>query len=624
MSLASLNSSYTQRLPNLLGSTASSPSRPGTIGKKQVFTRVGGVPFVVEDLPPITAFDGPQGTLILPPRTASPSGKRIMNQDSGQIFKFDAYFEEMALHTRLEKIRIRKCNIFFYEDDNSIMIVEQPQLNSGMPQGTILRKTVVSKPDGSFYSPQEFTIGSTVNIYGTIYNIVDSDSATRRFLEDESPTLPYPFDAFEEQRKQLHTSASRKDWGAHHSKKNELKNFIEAKLGNTVNNDGREGFLKYGNSVLKFLCIWDDTATLYGDVNEFTFIYYLSDDTIEIFSNQGPNSGRDPLFARLLRRSRLPKYLELGSAYTTLSTPSTQPQGSLYHWSDLSIGTEINVYGRALVLVDADQSTRYFYSSHGIQLMQGGRPKTSTIPKAQREIPPHNGFGSEEDSLMNCTGPLSNTLSPKKVVREEKCLSFVCEMIAKCPEDAQRRFVATYFVTDSTLKVHEIPAKNSGFVGGVFLSRGKVKGENQQFITEKDLYVGAKIMLNRHMFRVIDTNENTLRWMEMRRFTLPKSDFVCILDKLRAAPALMDDAVSGLLLEKFERADKRSSGLLDKAALMAVLSEYCMVGDEDEQLCEHELLTVVRMLSQRSIKFEYKKLIGEMLSPSSDDDLYSL
>jgi len=618
-------------LPNLPGSYPNSPtSRSGTAQgdfrkSRQTFTKIAGVPFVMEPLPPVTAFDGPQGTLVLPPRTASPSGKRIMNQSIGPILRFEAFFEEMALHTRLETVRVRKCSIFFYEDDNSIMIVEQPQLNSGMPQGTILRKTVVSKPDGTFYNPQEFRIGSRVQIYGTVYNIVDCDQATRVYLEDDSPALPYPFDAFEEQRKQLHTSASRKEWGAHHSKKNELKNFIEAKLGNTVNNAGREGFLKFGNTVLKFLCLWDDTATLYGDVNEYTLTYYLSDDTIEIFSNQGPNSGRDSQFSRLLRRSRLPKYLNPGSAYTTLSIPSNQPQGTLYHWTDLSIGTEINVYGRSVVLVDADQSTRNFYSTQGMELIQGAsRPQTSPTKKIQRIIPPHNGFGSEEDSIMNCTGPLSNTSAPKKVVGENKTLSFVCEMVAKYPEDAARRFVATYFVTDGTLKVHEIPAKNSGFVGGVFLSRGKVKGDNQQYITDKDLYLGAKLMLNAHLFRIIDTNENTLRWMEMHRFTLSKADFVTILDKLRFGPALMDDASDGNLLKRFESEDRMGSGLIDKNTLMTVLNDYGIVGDGEQQLCEHELVTIVRTLSGRGVKFEYKRLIAELLNPSSDDDLYSL
>ncbi|NDD39075.1 MAG: hypothetical protein EB082_11810 [Verrucomicrobia bacterium] len=38
-----------------------------------------------------------------------------------------------------------------------------------------------------------------------------------------------------------------------------------------------------------------------------------------------------------------------------------------------------------------------------------------------------------------------------------------------------RRFVITFYVSDGTIKVQEPPIRNSGFVGGVFLSRRAVK-----------------------------------------------------------------------------------------------------------------------------------------------------
>lgn len=45
---------------------------------------------------------------------------------------------------------------------------------------------------------------------------------------------------------------------------------------------GREGFMKYGTQTLKFRCIWDNTENLYGDVLEFSMMYYLNDDTVEV------------------------------------------------------------------------------------------------------------------------------------------------------------------------------------------------------------------------------------------------------------------------------------------------------------------------------------------------------
>eukprot|EP00607_Mallomonas_marina_P000635 CAMPEP_0182427432 /NCGR_PEP_ID=MMETSP1167-20130531/17170_1 /TAXON_ID=2988 /ORGANISM="Mallomonas Sp, Strain CCMP3275" /LENGTH=504 /DNA_ID=CAMNT_0024609661 /DNA_START=462 /DNA_END=1976 /DNA_ORIENTATION=- len=504
------------------------------------------------------------------------------------------------------------------------MIVEHPQMNSGMAQGTLLKRTVATKPDGSLYVPDDFRIGNTVRIFGVNYNIVDSDNATRRYLEDDTPALSCPVDAFEEQRKALHSS-SRKEWGAHHSKKNELKKFIEAKLGNTVDNKGRDGFLKFGNNVLKFLCIWDDTASLYGDVNEFTLTYYLSDDTVTIFSIPGVNSGRDQ-FTRLLRRAKLPKNFENGSYSSELSVAATESAESTYHWTDLAIGSEIFVFGRSLVIVDADASTRDFYAAQGRALPRGTRPPSSkmSLQKVQREIPPYNGFGSEEDSLLNCTGPLSNTAPPKKKMGENKTLAYVCRLMSQYAEDRDRRFVITYFVTDGTLKVQEIPGKNSGFVGGVFLSRSRMKGRDNEYVNEKSFYLGAKLLLQKHVFEIIDTNENTMRWMELHRDTLVRANFTSVIEKLRYIQQLMKDVENGNFLGKFESLDREDTGLADKDMVMSVLSDYDVVGSREDQLSLHEVIVIVRTLSNRDTKFEYKRLISELLDPSTDDDLYSL
>ena len=40
--------------------------------------------------------------------------------------------------------------------------------------------------------------------------------------------------------------------------------------------------MKYGTQTLKFRCIWDNTENLYGDVLEFSMMYYLNDDTVEV------------------------------------------------------------------------------------------------------------------------------------------------------------------------------------------------------------------------------------------------------------------------------------------------------------------------------------------------------
>lgn len=75
--------------------------------------------------------------------------------------------------------------------------------------------------------------------------------------------MPSPNDPHTDYRRSVEPGQA-DSWGKFHSKKNENKTFNEALLGHSVDNKGREGFLKYGNQTLKFRCIWDDTSHLYG------------------------------------------------------------------------------------------------------------------------------------------------------------------------------------------------------------------------------------------------------------------------------------------------------------------------------------------------------------------------
>lgn len=70
--------------------------------------------------------------------------------------------------------------------------------------------------------------------------------------------------------------------------------------------DTLKRFLQYDGKVLRFFCLWDDSASLFGDRREFVLHYFLCDDTIEIREILPSNSGRDAM-SSFLRRSKLPK-----------------------------------------------------------------------------------------------------------------------------------------------------------------------------------------------------------------------------------------------------------------------------------------------------------------------------
>ena len=101
-------------------------------------------------------------------------------------------------------------------------------------------------------------------------------------------------------------------------------------------------------------------------------------------------------------------------------------------------------------------------------------PVTVGIPNPNvelpRQMPPYNGFGSEEDSLCSCKGLLPKP--PKRdFIKFMECdrhgldsnvLRFLARMDTKKPIDQDRRFIISYFLADDTILVFEPPVRNSG------------------------------------------------------------------------------------------------------------------------------------------------------------------
>ena len=98
--------------------------------------------------------------------------------------RFQGYFKESVVESRLENYRIRKVTVFYYLEDKSIMVTEPKVTNSGTPQGAFLKRQMVLKQDGSQcpFMPDDFGIGCDVGIYGRIIRLYDADDYTRQFF----------------------------------------------------------------------------------------------------------------------------------------------------------------------------------------------------------------------------------------------------------------------------------------------------------------------------------------------------------------------------------------------------------------------------------------------------------
>ncbi|XP_039250468.1 EF-hand domain-containing family member C2-like isoform X2 [Styela clava] len=531
-----------------------------------------------------------------------------------QVLCFQAYFQEAVHEKREEQFRIRNCKIYFYLEDDSIQVIEPTVKNSGIPQGTLIRRHRIPLPapnDDQFYTVEHFNVGNEIVLYGRKFKLMDCDEFTRNFLRKlgvrVSNSERTPDDPYTSLRQDMEESMQ------------PLRPYERT--------DTLKQFLSHDRHVLRFWCFWDDGDCMFGDTREMVLHYFLADDTVEIREVIQPNSGRDavPVF---VKRARLPKNAPLplrqpgektdrtvlnvfgpmghGGRYILDSLKTGAVYEDYYTDADLVIGAVLNVWGRKLVLCDSDNFTKEFYKSkYGIDDFTPIKYKADSKPQVPRPVPPYNGFGSEEDSLCSCMGliPKPPQLDFIKFMErdrhglESNVLRFVAYMSTDSPIDKDRKFIISYFLSDDTVSVFEPPQRNSGIIGGKFLERGRIKKPSQEifksemseYFTAQDFFVGANVTINDFNFTIVDADEYAFRYMEKHEDEFPVANMSVIIDKLRSAAK---DKVKDIK-EFFVMNDPEGGETIRYESFRNLLAQL-------KTFSEHEIMTIGRRYAHRA------------------------
>mmetsp|Transcript_18470 Transcript_18470/g.21249 ORF Transcript_18470/g.21249 Transcript_18470/m.21249 type:complete len:685 (+) Transcript_18470:124-2178(+) len=547
-----------------------------------------------------------------------------------RVLLFNAFFEEEVLQSALETTRIHVCDIFFYAEDGTLEIIQKKQENSGIPQGVFLRRSRVIKPKmmnaypGSnvnepFYEIDDFKIGNVVAISSREFMITSCNESTKQYVmkshgwhEVDVAPIPLPYDRFAEVNKEKMKRESGKPGVNRNRKMHDLKQMMETRLGKQTDMTDRGMFLECGQRALCFKVVWDDRERLYGDLQFFKLFYFLADDTIEILPVHRKNNGRDQ-FPKLLKRSKLPMHIN-GNV--------SDPQ-KYYTWSDLSIGKTVSIFSRPMLLARCDAFTRNHYESKGLPMS----PDMPLMPEGEvivfeRQTPPYNGFGSEEDSLRSCSLTSGiNPHPPKKdlvKMRDKRgvILRYNANLLCDMTENHRRRFVIQYFMEDDTIAIREPPIKNSGVMGGAFLRRQELKKTDGTPYRASDMYVGNEVEFISHKFVLLNADEFTYRLMENDKKTFPFSDFG------RVQPYLQKNASK---IKNYFVATYRGDGTVDIDGFTSCCLTIGL------QLNEQELLTLWRKIDERvKGKVSFAKIIriaeqdastqmwGEQASPKQE------
>uniref|UniRef100_H0VRE5 EF-hand domain-containing family member C2 n=1 Tax=Cavia porcellus TaxID=10141 RepID=H0VRE5_CAVPO len=515
-----------------------------------------------------------------------------------QVLCFDAYLEDELLDKSQEIYRIRYYKIYFYPEDDTIEVNEPEVKNSGLPQVLSFGVIELLLP-----APNDDHID--IIFYGRTFKIYDCDKFTKNFLRKIGVKLNPPG-----QRPEDPYLKMRKETLDHVEPLRPYESF-----------DTLKQFLEYDGKVLRFFCVWDDSASLFGERRELVLHYFLSDDTIEIKEILPENSGRDTR-SFFLRRSKLPKYGPPGvyqpgqiTNYSVLNVfgglSNQQKYGFMmdkhklgkihqefYKDSDLFLGATINVWGRKVLLCDCDEFTKSYYKTkYGIENFTSVSCKPPPPPKIERKFPPYSGFGSEEDSLRSCLS-LKPMPYQKKFPKEDSygnignVLRFFARLITVNCADADRMFVISYFLNDGTLSVFEPIERNSGHTGGLFLKRTRVKkfgqevfkSELSEYIKAEELYVGAKVNVNGSLFVLLSADEYTLNYMERNADKFPLSNIKLILQKLKE-----EESKSREIKQIFAAADCNHTKMMEFNAFRNLLLDITF-----NKLTDQEILTIAR------------------------------
>lgn len=524
-----------------------------------------------------------------------------------QVLYFKGYFQEGVTESRQETYRVRNCKIYFYLEDDSIQIIEPVMKNSGMPQGTIVRRHRVPKPaplDDQYYTVYDFNVGKDIIIYGKTFKLCDADDFTKNFLFKLGIKIGDPSSI------PMNPYTKLRDDDA--KSRQPLRPYERL--------DCLRQFLDYDRQVLRFKAYWDDTESLFGDKRELTVHYYLADDTMEILEVLPRNAGRDRVPA-FLARGRLPKNAPLPlakhgerTARTLLNTfglgvtarwlldsvKSGAKYDDFYCDADLVLGAVINVYGRAVQLCDCDEFTKDFYrSKFGVEKFEPITFKDPPPKRFPRKIPPYAGWGSAEDSLSSCLGLIPKPPSRDFIKFLEKdrngldsnVFRYLAYIDSDSPIDSTRKIIISYYLSDDTMSFYEPPSRNSGIIPGDFMERRRHKKPEDwdnmdctaEYYTARDLHLGARCVFNKFNFIITDMDEYAIRYMENHADEFPHSNMGIIMPKIKKALADKQQDLKKI----FGQADAQDNGVAPYNLLRAELQQLGV-------LSEHEILTVGR------------------------------
>ena len=505
------------------------------------------------------------------------------------VLKFVGYFTEAVNESAYENYRIRKVDIFYYLSDDTIQINEQKYENSQIVQGYfIIRQRCYKNDEKTPITWRDLNLQTEITLFGKTFRICNCDDFTKFFYNQQGIKLNDPEKIpeinYEDKYKNVDFAKAKRDIA-------DIKEYIEVSLNGGHPNRGLKQFLENDRKVLSFELSWFDNQ-YDKEEKRYKLNYYLADNSLEICETKENNSGKDP-FPYLLRKMKLPK-----KAYLTYYPGMEHKDEDYYMPEDLILGKWINVYNRKCQVVDCDAYTKQWYKDNfGID-MQPIKVKRNPPQRVIHPIPDYNGFGSEEDSLMNVfyldpSGKIHEYYSDR-FKRDKHILRFRAKLVSSTPSDEERNFVISFWVGDGSIQVFEDAERNSGRIKGKFLERAKMKNPyTNSYYTEKDFKIGNTIYLNKNTFKLLECDDYTKKYMQDNAEVFIEADPSEVIERIRTSANNFKN-LEEFLISMLESVDPEGTGYVTSDSIRNGLAKF------NVYLSDQELVTLIKRLKLKS------------------------
>ena len=183
-------------------------------------------------------------------------------------------------------------------------------------------------------------------------------------------------------------------------------------------------------------------------------------------------------------------------------------------------------------------------------------------------IPPHNGFGSEEDSMLNVkfldpNGKIHEYVSDK-FKRDKHILRFNAKLISSVPSAEERTFIISFFLRDEAVQVYETAQRNSGRQSCKFIERQRCKNPyTKKYYTEKDFITGNVVYINKFIFKLLESDEYTKKYMIDNPEVFKDSNITHVVGRLRV-PANQNESFEDYLVKMLKVIDPQGKNYASK------------------------------------------------------------